>query len=106
MRNHRNNYVVINTHKGLYKYKRLPYGVSSAPGIFRRAMENLLQGIDGMAVYIDDILVTGATEEEHLKALGRLENAGTTSQEKQVSVHGTINYLLGYRIDFIHCSSH
>ena len=39
-------YVVINTHKGLFKYKRLPYGVSSAPGIFQRVIDDLLQGID------------------------------------------------------------
>ena len=38
-------YVVINTHKGLFRYTRLPFGVSSAPGIFQRVMENVLQGI-------------------------------------------------------------
>ena len=27
-------YLVINTHRGLFKYTRLPYGVSSAPGLF------------------------------------------------------------------------
>ena len=52
-------YVVINTHKGLYRYTRLPYGISSAPGIFQRVMENLLRGIPGVIVYLDDILVTG-----------------------------------------------
>ena len=34
--------VVINTHKGLFKYTRLPYGISSAPGIFQRVTDNLL----------------------------------------------------------------
>ena len=34
-------YTTINTHKGLYQYNRLPFGVSSAPGIFQRTMENL-----------------------------------------------------------------
>ena len=38
-------YVVINTHKGLFKYTRLPYGISSAPGIFQRCMDTLLHGI-------------------------------------------------------------
>ena len=37
--------VVINTHKGLFRYTRLPYGISSAPGIFQRVMENLLRNI-------------------------------------------------------------
>ena len=35
-------YAVINTHKCLYQYTRLPYGVSSAPGIFQRTMETLM----------------------------------------------------------------
>lgn len=28
-------YVTINTHKGLFRYNRLPYGVSSSPGILK-----------------------------------------------------------------------
>ena len=61
--------VVVNTHKGLFRFTRLPYGVSSAPGIFQRLMENMLQGIPNVVVYIDDILITGSTDEEHLKTL-------------------------------------
>ena len=34
-------YTTINTHKGLFQYTRLPYEISSAPGIFQRNMENL-----------------------------------------------------------------
>ena len=70
----------INTHKGLFEYTRLPFGIASAPSIFQRIMENLLQGIPRVCVYLDDILVTGATEQEHLanlaQVLQRLEAAG------------------------------
>jgi len=73
-------FVVINTHKGLFRYTRLPFGISSAPGIFQRVIESLLSGIPGVVVYIDDILVTGPTEKEHLAALdevlSQLEGAG------------------------------
>ena len=41
-------YTVINTHKGLFSYTRLPYGIASSPGIFQRAMDSLLQGIEGV----------------------------------------------------------
>lgn len=73
-------YVTINTQKGLFQYTRLPFGVSSAPAIFQRTMDNLLQGIPQVCVYLDDILVTGKSTEEHLKnleeVLSRLKNAG------------------------------
>ena len=69
-------YVVINTHKGLFQYSRLPFGISSAPGIFQRVMDSLLQGIEGVVVYLDDILITGSTVEAHLEeVLSRLQRA-------------------------------
>ena len=70
-------YVTINTHKGLYRYNRLPFGVSAAPSIFQRIMENLLQGIPGVSIYLDDILIIGPTDNVTLdKVLDRLETAG------------------------------
>ena len=56
----------INTHKGLYRVNRLPFGVASAPSLFQRIMENLLQGIPCVSVHIDDILVTGKSISDHL----------------------------------------
>lgn len=37
-------YVVINNHKGLFQYTRLPLGISSATGIFQCIIESLLHG--------------------------------------------------------------
>ena len=59
------NLVTINTHKGLFKYTRLPFGVASAPAIFQQVMDTVLQGIPKVICYIDDVLVTGSTDEEH-----------------------------------------
>ena len=55
-------YTVINTSKGLFEYNRLCFGVSSAPGIFQRAMEELLRNIPGVFCYLDDILVSANDE--------------------------------------------
>ena len=35
-------YTTVNTHKGLFEYNRLPFGVASAPAMFQRAMECVL----------------------------------------------------------------
>ena len=61
--------VTISTRRGLYKYNRLPFGVSAALSIFQRTMESILQGLPGVCVYLDDILVKDKTEEEHLTNL-------------------------------------
>ena len=52
--------MVINT------YTRLPYGI---PGKFQREMEHLFQGIPGVVVYLDDILITGEDESSHLRTV-------------------------------------
>ena len=62
-------YVVVNTHKGLYQYNKLPFGVSSAPSIFQRMIEGVLQGIPHVCVLLDDILIAGQLKQEHLKTL-------------------------------------
>ncbi len=62
-------YVTINTHKGLYRYRRLPYGVASAPAIFQKLIETILSGVPNVVSYIDDILITGKNDSEHLKTL-------------------------------------
>lgn len=96
-------FTTINTHRGLYQYTRLPYGVSSAPGIFQRTMDNLLQGLPQVVVRVDDILVTGNDDASHLQNLGtvltRLSAAGLRlKREKCIFMAPEVVYL-GYRIN-------
>ena len=53
--------LTINTHKGPYQPNRLSYGVNSAPAIFQRTIDQILAGMDGVACYLDDILITADT---------------------------------------------
>ena len=82
-------FTTINTHRGLYQYNRLPFGISSAPAIFQRTIENILQNLPHTCVYLDDILVTGKTESEHIKNLEevliRLEKAGLRLKKQKCS---------------------
>ena len=79
----------INTHRGLYRYTRLPFGVASARAIFQCTMETLLRGLPMVVVYIDDILVAGRSQEEHLtnltQVLRRLDDAGMRLKKEKCS---------------------
>ncbi|CAI5695044.1 unnamed protein product [Oreochromis niloticus] len=53
------------TSMGRFCFRRLPFGITSAPEIFQRLMSTLLKGLEGTVVVMDDILVFGANKEEH-----------------------------------------
>ena len=94
------NLVTVNTHRGLY---RLPFGIVSAPAIFQKTMDTILQGIAGVICYLDDIPITGASDEEHLKnleaVLQRFQNHGIrVKREKCAFLQASVEYL-GHRID-------
>ena len=62
-------FVTINTHKGLYQYTRVSFGIASAPALFQKIMDTILLGIPSTICYLDDILVTGKNDEEHSRNL-------------------------------------
>ena len=68
------NLLVINTHKGLFKYKRIQYGIESTPTLWQRAIEQVLQNIPSTQVIIDDIIVPGRNDIEHLHNLKLVMN--------------------------------
>ena len=95
--------VTIDTHLGLFRYTRLPFGVASAPALFQRTMDALLQGLPHVICYIDDILITGTTQEEHLhnlsEVLQQLQSGGLRVKlSKCQFLQDSVEYL-GHRID-------
>ena len=95
-------YTTINTHKGLYQYNRLPFGISSSPGIFQRTLENILQGIPNVLIRVDDILITGRNRTEHLKTLNevlsRFKKTGVRLNRQKCTFLANEVVYLGYNI--------
>uniref|UniRef100_A0A7I4Z6K6 Reverse transcriptase domain-containing protein n=1 Tax=Haemonchus contortus TaxID=6289 RepID=A0A7I4Z6K6_HAECO len=52
--------LTINTHRGLYRYSRLPFRVISAPGIFQQIIDSMISGLNGVAAYLDEVLSPAA----------------------------------------------
>ena len=48
---------------GRYKFNRFPSGISSAPEVFQKAINHVFQGLDGVVVTVDDILVWGENDQ-------------------------------------------
>ena len=51
-----------NTHKRLFQYKRMNYGIALAPAVWQRSIEQILADIPGVHVFLDDINVTGKND--------------------------------------------
>jgi hypothetical protein len=56
----------------------MPFGIASAPAIWQRTIEEVLQSIPGIQVMLDDMIITGKDDQEHLqnleKVLSNLKN--------------------------------
>ena len=93
----------IITHKRLFRYHWLPFGIVSAPAIFQRMMEGLLKGMSGVVVYLDDILITGKSQTEHMEnlreVLKRLRETGLRLQQDKCQFMKDSVVYLGHRID-------
>jgi transposase InsO family protein len=55
----------FNTPLGRFRWLVLPFGIKSAPEIYQRTMDSMLEGIDGATAIMDDIIIAGKTLEEH-----------------------------------------
>ncbi len=52
-------------HQELFHYKHLPMGLNDSGAVFQWLVAQTLAGLKGTVAYIDDILIYGATQEEH-----------------------------------------
>ncbi|KAK3752921.1 hypothetical protein QZH41_005548 [Actinostola sp. cb2023] len=57
------------THTGLYRYKRLSFGINAAAEVFQHAISQLLADIPGALNISDDVIVFGQTQNDHDETL-------------------------------------
>ena len=71
---------------GRYCFRRLPFGISSAPEHLQKVMSRILDGLPGQVCQVDYILIFGETQEQHdhrlADVLERLQKANVTLNEK------------------------
>ena len=48
------------------------FGIASAPAVFQKTMDTILQGMEGVICYLNDILIMGKTKTEQLKNLKKV----------------------------------
>ena len=92
------NYLILITPFGRYMFKRLPFGISSAPEHFQKRMDKELSGIEGVKCRMDDILIMGKDQAEHDKRLKQVldrlvERKLTLNLEKCLFSQSRLQYL-------------
>lgn len=95
--------LTINTHLGLFRYARLPFGVNNAGALFQSTMDKILSGMEGTVCYLDDILIFSKNNTDmSLKVdavLKRLSDYGVkVNTSKSEFFQKSLNFL-GHRID-------
>src|SRR5699024_8591886 len=86
----------------LYQFKRLPFGLHSAPQTFQRIMNHILSDMPFVKCYLDDVIVFSTNPEDHVKHLEQvfkaLNQAGLrVHKDKCVYAVSEIEFL-GYKV--------
>lgn len=95
--------LTITTPKGLYKVKRLMYGIINAPAIWQRIMDNLFEDIPGICVFYDDVKVIAGSETELVARIKKFfeicQETGIRLNKDKCEIDCSNITYLGYRID-------
>ncbi len=90
------------SHRGLYQFKRMPFGLVSAPATFQRAVDCILSSVRFRCAitYLDDIIVYLRTFKDHLDdlkiVLTLLTNAGVSLKLKNL-IRSNESRVLGFQ---------
>ena len=88
---------------GRYCFNKLPFGISSAPELFQRRMNTILDGLEGVRCQMDDILIFGRNQTEHdsrlIAVLKRIQAAKVTLNPEKCEFRRSQVKFLGHLID-------
>jgi hypothetical protein len=100
------------THRGLFQFRQMPFGLQNGPSIFQRIMQNVLSPYLWLfcLVYIDDVVVYSTTYEEHIKHLNKvltaIREAGIPLSPKKCHLFYSSILLLGHKVSRLGLSTH
>ena len=93
------NLTAFTCHLGLFRYKRLPFGLANAPSAYMKVISIILRPCKNSINYLDDILIFGSTQEEHDRCLNdtleKLKEFNLTINEKKCEFSKTELKFLG-----------
>jgi hypothetical protein len=104
--------MAFRSHRGLWQFKRMPFGLSNGPSIFQRVMQTVLAPYLWIfcLVYIDDIVVFSKIWDRHLEHLDQvlqaISSAGITLSPKKCYVGYNLILLLGHKVSRLGFSTH
>lgn len=90
------------TGQGLFRFKRMMFGITCAPEIFQKILERILLGCDGVINFIDDILIFGKDQKEHddrlEKVLTVLKSHNVSLREEKCIYRAKLVHFLGHEL--------
>ena len=92
------------TRKGLFQFRKMPFGLSCAPATFQRLMETVMAGLQWeiCLIYLDDVIVVGKTFEDMIvnlsKVFDRIVEAGLKLKPKKCALFSRRVLYLGHVI--------
>jgi len=96
------------THKGTYRWRRLPFGINCAPEIFQARIHEALEGLSGVACIADDILIFGSGDDlttaqnDHdrnlIALLDRCREKGIKLNRDKLQLNRTATTFMGHEL--------
>jgi hypothetical protein len=93
----------VATPHGRYSFRRMPFGICSAPEIFHAKIQQLFENEAGIKVFMDDVIIWGSSIEEHdarvRKAIEIVRKAGIKLNKKKCEIAVTEVTYLGEKLN-------